>query len=92
MIKINLTQEMFDFFLITMQAKKKRLLAFEISKVPERYMSIGGMNIDTGAITKEEKTSHNEQRKNWELKMNRTERAIDILLEIKEKATRPKAA
>lgn len=84
MKNLELTDEMFDFFLRTMEAKAKRLLANKPPKELERFVEIGsGLSMDTGEITPEEKVAHLERKQKWELAVTRTEKAIDLLLKLK---------
>ena len=82
-IKVELTREMFDFFLATMKGKKKRLLSFEPRRVYSPYEKVGMITVQFGDNSQKEKDEHNKLREEWELRMNRTERAIDMLEALK---------
>ena len=80
MIHLELSQEMFDFFLQTMRGKKKRLLRLEPPKELQRYSHIGsGLALDSGEPTSAEKLAALEDWQKWKLMMDRTEKAIDLL-------------
>jgi hypothetical protein len=78
---ITISKEMLDFFIRTMEFKKKRLLSWEVNKNFSTVEQIGEISVQFGEDTQEERKAHADRRAEWELKMNRTERAIDILHE-----------
>ena len=83
-MKLELDHEMYRFFLLTMEAKKKRLLLSEPKKVFSPYETVGMITVKWCEGTEKEKEEHADRRAEWELKMNRTEKAIDMLEELKE--------